>query len=63
MVIGLPQFQIEVVTAAENYAQFAIGPLDEGFGITLGNALRRVLLSSIPGAAITKIKIEGVEAV
>jgi len=56
--IAMPK--IEVVTAAENYGRFKIEPLDPGYGHTLGNALRRVLLSSIPGAAITKIKIEGV---
>lgn len=44
----------------ENYGQFEITPLDQGFGMTLGNALRRVLLSSLPGAAITSIKIDGV---
>lgn len=52
--------KIEVVQAAENYGRFKIEPLDQGYGHTLGNALRRVLLSSIPGAAITRIKIDGV---
>jgi DNA-directed RNA polymerase subunit alpha len=52
--------KIEVVMAAENYGRFKIEPLDPGYGHTLGNALRRVLLSSIPGSAITKIKIDGV---
>lgn len=51
---------IEVVAAEENYGRFEISPLEPGYGHTLGNALRRVLLSSIPGAAITKVKIEGV---
>ena len=40
---------------------FTIEPLDRGYGITLGNAMRRVLLTSIPGAAITHVKIEGVD--
>lgn len=44
----------------ENTGQFEITPLDQGYGMTLGNALRRVLLSSLPGAAITSIKIDGV---
>src|SRR5690606_13893194 len=44
----------------ENYGRFKIEPLDPGYGHTLGNALRRVLLSSIPGSAITRIKIPGV---
>ncbi len=52
--------KIEVVSAAENYGRFKIEPLDPGYGHTLGNALRRVLLSSIPGSAVTKIKIDGV---
>ena len=52
--------KIDVVQAAENYGRFKIEPLDQGYGHTLGNALRRVLLSSIPGSAITRIKIDGV---
>ncbi|HTJ25174.1 MAG TPA: DNA-directed RNA polymerase subunit alpha [Candidatus Limnocylindria bacterium] len=52
--------QIEVRERRENYAKFVIEPLERGFGITLGNALRRVLLSSIPGAAVTYVKIDGV---
>jgi len=51
---------IEVRERRENYAKFVIEPLDRGFGITMGNALRRVLLSSIPGAAVTYVKIDGV---
>lgn len=46
--------------ATERYAQFSAQPFERGFGTTIGNALRRVLLSSIEGAAITAIKIEGV---
>ena len=51
---------IEVRERRENFAKFVIEPLDRGFGITMGNALRRVLLSSIPGAAVTYVKIDGV---
>ena len=51
---------IEVRERRDNYAKFVIEPLERGFGITLGNALRRVLLSSIPGAAVTYVKIDGV---
>jgi DNA-directed RNA polymerase subunit alpha len=47
-------------TATENYALFAAQPFERGFGTTIGNALRRVLLSSIEGAAITAVKMEGV---
>lgn len=51
---------IEVRERRDNYAKFIIEPLERGFGITLGNALRRILLSSIPGAAVTYMKIDGV---
>ena len=51
---------IEWVAGGENFGRFKIEPLEPGYGHTLGNSLRRVLLSSIPGAAITKVKIEGV---
>ncbi len=43
-----------------NYGRFVIEPLDRGYGITLGNSLRRVLLSSLPGAAVTSVRVEGV---
>jgi DNA-directed RNA polymerase subunit alpha len=56
--LALPRIECE--RAAENYARFRIEPLEPGYGHTMGNALRRVLLSSIPGAAITRIKIDGV---
>jgi DNA-directed RNA polymerase subunit alpha len=51
--------KVEKVATAENYGRFRIEPLEPGYGITLGNALRRILLSSLAGAAITSIKIEG----
>ena len=51
---------IEVRERRENYAKFTIEPLERGFGRTLGNALRRMLLSAIPGAAVTYMKIDGV---
>jgi DNA-directed RNA polymerase subunit alpha len=51
---------IEVRERRESYAKFVIEPLERGFGITLGNALRRILLSSIPGAGVTYVKIDGV---
>lgn len=43
-----------------NYGRFVVEPLDRGYGITLGNALRRVLLSSLPGTAVTSVRIDGV---
>jgi DNA-directed RNA polymerase subunit alpha len=51
---------IDVRERRDNYAKFIIEPLERGFGITLGNSLRRVLLGSIPGAAVTYVKIDGV---
>jgi len=56
-----PNFKIKTEVENENYGKFVIEPLDQGYGHTLGNALRRVLLSSLPGAAVTNIKIEGVK--
>ncbi|MFH1087903.1 MAG: DNA-directed RNA polymerase subunit alpha [Chloroflexota bacterium] len=52
--------RVTCVETTENYGRFVAEPVDKGCGITLGNALRRVLLSSLQGAAITWIKIEGV---
>ena len=53
--------KIECVDSSENYGKFVAEPLASGFGITLGNSLRRVLLSSLPGAAVTAVKIEGIQ--
>jgi DNA-directed RNA polymerase subunit alpha len=53
-----PTLTEEVV--ADNRSRFVIEPLEPGFGYTLGNSLRRTLLSSIPGAAVTSIRIDGV---
>jgi DNA-directed RNA polymerase subunit alpha len=52
---------IEYQLVSENYGNFVIEPLEPGYGITLGNALRRVLLSSLRGAAVTEVIIEGVQ--
>lgn len=53
--------QIEIVEETENYAKVVAEPLNRGFGTTLGNALRRVLLSALPGAAVTSIRIDEVD--
>ena len=53
----LPKIETDAISQA--YGRFVIGPLESGFGVTLGNALRRVMLSSLPGAAITEGQIEG----
>ncbi len=52
--------RIEVEAATQNYGSFAIGPMSRGYGITLGVALRRVLLASLPGAAVTSVRVSGV---
>ncbi|MCK4597313.1 DNA-directed RNA polymerase subunit alpha [bacterium] len=52
--------ELDEGTATETYGQFVIEPLERGFGVTLGNALRRVLLSSLQGAAVTTLRIEGI---
>jgi DNA-directed RNA polymerase subunit alpha len=52
--------KIEREGSSQNYGRFVIGPLESGYGITLGSALRRVLLSSLPGAAVSSIRISGI---
>jgi DNA-directed RNA polymerase subunit alpha len=52
--------KIEVEASSQNYGHFVVSPLESGYGITLGNALRRVLLSSLPGAAVSSIRLSGV---
>lgn len=52
---------VACVQSTGSYGRFSAEPLDIGFGVTLGNAMRRVLLSSLPGAAVTWVKIEGVQ--
>ncbi len=53
--------QIEIVDSDDDYARIVAEPLEPGFGITVGNALRRVLLSSLPGAAVVSVRIDGVQ--
>lgn len=60
---GLPNMQmpkVERVAETRNYGKFVISPLERGYGVTLGNALRRVLLSSLEGACVTSIRINDV---
>jgi len=54
------RIELDESTFSNNYGKFIVQPLERGFGVTIGNALRRVLLSSLPGAAITSFKIDGV---
>lgn len=56
-----PTFRVKEEKIAENHSEFAIEPLEPGYGHTLGNALRRALLTSIPGAAVTSVRITGVK--
>ena len=56
--IGIPKIKTE--TISENHIVFTMKPLPSGFGVTIGNTMRRVLLSSLPGACVTGVKIEGV---
>jgi DNA-directed RNA polymerase subunit alpha len=53
--------KIECVESQANFGRFHVEPLEKGFGVTLGNALRRVLLGYLPGAAVTRVKIEGIQ--
>ncbi len=59
--IEKPRIECEESPADESYGKFVVEPLERGYGTTLGNSLRRVLLSSLPGTAVTTIKIAGVQ--
>ncbi len=54
----LPKIECEAIT--KQYGRFIIGPLERGYGVTIGNSLRRVLLSSLSGAAVTSIRVDGI---
>ncbi len=56
-----PNFKIERNGETDNYMRFIVEPLEKGYGITIGNALRRVLLSALPGASVFAIEIDGVQ--
>ena len=55
-----PNIEVEQISEDKKYGKFVVEPLERGYGITLGNSLRRIMLSSLPGAAVSQIKIEGV---
>ena len=55
-----PDYKITEYVENKNYGKFELEPLERGFGTTIGNALRRVMLSSMPGSAVTSVKIDGV---
>ena len=54
-----PKFQIDKDDVRSNFGRFTITPLESGYGITIGNAMRRVLLSSLPGVAVFAIEVAG----
>ncbi len=60
LLLDVSPLRIECTSHAATHGRYEIEPLEEGYGVTLGNALRRILLSSLPGAAITSVKIEGI---
>ena len=55
-----PNIEIAEISEDNKYGRFVVEPLERGYGTTLGNSLRRIMLSSLPGAAVSQIKIEGV---
>ena len=55
-----PKIEITEISDDKKYGRFVVEPLERGYGITLGNSLRRIMLSSLPGAAVSQVKIEGV---
>ena len=60
MEIERPKIETAALSPDGRYGKFVVEPLERGFGTTLGNSLRRVLLSSLPGVAVTSVKIDGV---
>ena len=55
-----PKIEIAEISEDNKYGRFVVEPLERGYGITLGNSLRRIMLSSLPGAAVSHVKIDGV---
>ena len=55
-----PRIEIEEISEDKRYGRFVVEPLERGYGTTLGNSLRRIMLSSLPGSAVSQVKIEGV---
>ncbi|MDZ4230944.1 MAG: DNA-directed RNA polymerase subunit alpha, partial [Dehalococcoidales bacterium] len=53
--------KVECIESGDNFGRFGAEPMEKGFGITIGNALRRVLLGHLPGAAVVSVKIEGIQ--
>ena len=55
-----PNIEIAEISDDKRYGKFVVEPLERGYGTTLGNSLRRIMLSSLPGAAVSQVKIDGV---
>ena len=55
-----PRIEIAEMAPDGTYGKFVVEPLERGYGTTLGNSLRRILLSSLPGAAVSNVKIDGI---
>ena len=55
-----PNIEIDEISEDKTYGRFIVEPLERGYGITLGNSLRRIMLSSLPGAAVSQVRIDGV---
>ena len=55
-----PRIEIAEISEDNKYGRFVVEPLERGYGTTLGNSLRRIMLSSLPGAAVSAVKIKGV---
>ncbi|MCR5502567.1 MAG: DNA-directed RNA polymerase subunit alpha [Lachnospiraceae bacterium] len=56
-----PNIEVAEISEDKKYGRFVVEPLERGYGITLGNSLRRIMLSSLPGSAVSQVKIEGVQ--
>ena len=59
--IEKPRLEIAELSEDKSYGRFVVEPLERGYGTTLGNSMRRILLSSLPGVAATSVKIDGVQ--
>ena len=55
-----PKIEIAEISEDRKYGRFVVEPLERGYGTTLGNSLRRIMLSSLPGTAVSQVKIDGV---
>ena len=55
-----PNIEIAEISEDKKYGRFVVEPLERGYGTTLGNSLRRIMLSSLPGTSVSQVKIEGV---